>query len=184
MKKYETIDSIIDFWFSDDMAKQWFNSTPELDLKIKSNFEEIYQSAVNGELDHWQTSPLGCLALILLFDQFPLNMYRGKEQSFATESRSRAVAEQAINNSFDEKLSDQQKVFVYMPYMHSEDLEDQAKGIELYSKAGLKENLRFAKHHHDIVERFGRFPHRNKILGRTNTPEEEVYLNSKQAFLG
>ncbi len=184
MKKYTTIDSILDFWFSDEMTKQWFNSTPELDLKIKLNFEEIYQSAVDGKLDHWQTSPLGCLALILLFDQFPLNMYRGEKQCFATESRSREVAASAINNGFDAELSDQQKIFFYMPYMHSEDLKDQVKGIELYTKAGLKENLRFAKHHHDIVERFGRFPHRNKILGRTNTPEEAAYLSSKQAFRG
>jgi len=184
MAKQETIDSIIEFWFSNDIVKLWFNSNKELDLKIKSQFEPTYQLAVEGKLDDWQSSPLGCLALILLFDQFPLNMYRGSKESFATESRSREVAAVAIKKGFDRKLSNQQKVFCYMPYMHSEDLGDQAAAIELYAKAGLKENLRFAKHHYEIVERFGRFPHRNKILGRTNSSSEEEYLNSKQAFLG
>ena len=180
----KSIDSILDFWFSDNIKKYWFNSTDELDLEIKSIFEPTCQAAVDGQLDHWMTLPTGSLALILLFDQFPLHMYRGEKGSFASERRARDVALYVIENGSDLKLSDIQKKFCYMPFMHSEDLNDQAMSIELYSKAGLTDNLRFAKHHYDIVERFGRFPHRNKILGRANTAEEEHYLKSKHAFLG
>ena len=178
------LDSIIEFWFSDEFSKHWFNSTPALDCEIKSQFESTYILAIAGTLQHWQTSPSGCLALILLFDQIPLNMYRGQRECFAAESQSRDVASIAILKEFDKNLSDPEKKFVYMPYMHSEDITDQVKAIDLFSKAGLTENLKFARHHHDIVNRFGRFPHRNKILGRLNTAEEEEYLNSDQAFHG
>jgi len=184
MTERETPDSIIGFWFSKQVAKCWFNSTPELDQTIKSKFELTYQIAKEGSLAHWQTSPLGCLALILLFDQFPLNMYRGLSQCFATEAQAREISDIAISKCFDEELYDKQKVFVYMPYMHSENINDQNTAIELYTRAGLKDNLRFAMHHHGIVERFGRFPHRNKILGRKNTSDEDEYLKSDKAFLG
>jgi len=180
----KSIDSILDFWFSDNFKKYWFNSTAALDQEIKVLFESTYQAAVDGQLDDWMTLPTGSLALILLFDQFPLHMYRGEKESFATERQSRDVATVVITNSFDKKLSNLKKVFCYMPFMHSEDINDQAMAIELYSKAGLTDNLRFAKHHYDLVARFGRFPHRNNILGRTNTAEEEHYLQSKNAFLG
>ncbi len=184
MNSEETINSIIDFWFSEEIIKRWFNSTPELDLKIKSLFESTYQSAVDGNFNDWQTTPLGCLALILLFDQFPLNMYRGKLESFLTEAKSRDVAAIAIESNFDENLSKQQKTFMYMPFMHSENIDDQNKAIELFTKADLKDNLRYARHHHDIIKRFGRFPHRNKILERKNTADEDEYLKSGKAFLG
>ncbi len=184
MIKQDLLDSIIDFWFSAEIARHWFNSTPELDRDIKSRFEAAYHIAVGGELEHWQASPSGCLALILLFDQFPLNMYRGEKESFAAEAMSRDVAFLAITKGFDKKLAEQKKKFVYMPYMHSEDIKDQEMAIELFSKAGFTENLKYARHHHDIVDQFGRFPHRNKILGRLNTAEEEKYLKSEQAFLG
>jgi len=183
-RKLETIDSIINFWFSDDIEKHWFNSTEELDQDIKFQFECTYLAAVDKRFEHWQSSLAGCLALILIYDQFPLHMYRGNKKSFSTDEQSRAVAVVAINNSFDEKMSDKQKVFCYMPFMHSEELDDQVMAVDLYFKAGLTTNLRFAKHHHDLVARFGRFPHRNLILGRENTADEAEYLKSNHAFLG
>jgi len=178
------VGEIIQFWFSNDSRTHWFNSTPAFDQIIVSRFLTLYESAKNDELSEWVNDADGVLALIILLDQFPLNMFRGKAECFETEAESRRVANYAIEQGLDEALSDEQKAFLYMPLMHSENLLDQDKSIALYEKAGLNENVRFAKHHREIIKRFARFPHRNAILGRENTPEEVEYLNSEDAFLG
>jgi len=177
-------EQILEFWFKEIDRKVWFNSTPEFDAQLKERFERVYLSALNNELENWENSPQGSVALVIVLDQFPLNMYRGLPQSFSGESKSREVARRAIKNNFDLELPGEQKAFLYMPFMHSEDLGDQDLSVMLYSKAGLDHNLRFAKHHREIVRKFGRFPHRNKILGRESTEAEIAYLNSKEAFLG
>lgn len=175
---------IIDFWFSDEVHERWFNSTEAFDLQLTQRFEATLEQAGRGELDHWMQTAEGCLALVILLDQFPLNMYRGQARSFATEARSREVARVAIEKGFDRDLPSEQKSFLYMPFMHSEQLEDQELALKLFDQPGLEENLRFARHHHGIVARFGRFPHRNAALGRSNTEAEIEYLNSKEAFTG
>lgn len=179
-----TAEEIIDYWYSSEISKQWFASTAQLDTEIKSKYESLWQVATNGELDHWRANPQGCLALVIVLDQFPLNMYRNQPESFSTEAMSIDIARHAVKRKFDQALQPEQKTFLYMPFMHSEKLSDQNFSIELYSAAGLEENRRFAEHHRELIRRFGRFPHRNKILGRTSTPEEIEYLNSKQAFTG
>jgi len=179
-----TANSILDFWFDREVEKLWFNSNRDFDKKIQSLYEDTYQAGVDGLLKDWEESPKGVLALIILFDQFPLNMYRGNKKSFDAEAMSREIARKAIENNFDQQLTLSERSFLYMPFMHSENLEDQRASVSLFEKAGLKSNLRFAKHHQSIIQRFGRFPHRNKILGRGNTQEEEQYLNSEEAFLG
>lgn len=175
---------IVDFWFSDEIRKLWFNSTAEFDRLLCERFEETLRQAGRGELDHWMESPAGCLALVIVMDQFPLNMYRGDARSFATEARSREVASFAIDKGFDKTLPVGQQAFLYMPFMHSEDLADQELALELFAQPGMESNLRFARHHHAIVQTYGRFPHRNAALGRSNTAAEIEYLNSKQAFTG
>ena len=175
---------ILDFWFSDRIRKQWFSSTPALDQEIKERFEPFWEKAAAGELDAWRESAEGCLALVIIFDQLPLNMYRGDAKSFSTEAASRDVAHHAIHQGFDKELNKEQQAFLYMPFMHSELLEDQDLAVELFSAAGLEGNLHYAKHHRSIVQRFGRFPHRNAILGRESTPEELEYLSSDKAFKG
>lgn len=180
----ERPEAILSFWFAEENKSAWFNSTEETDQAIRTAFEATYISARDGKLQHWLETAQGCLALVILFDQFPLNMYRGKTESFATEQKARDVAEHAIGKGFDQTLSAEEKSFLYMPYMHSESLADQDKSIELFTAADLSNNIRFAHHHRDIVARYGRFPHRNEILGRINTPEEEEYLASPEAFQG
>jgi len=175
---------IIDFWFDEKNKPLWFNSNPVFDAELKEEFEDTYIAACDGELSDWEQQAEGLLALVILFDQFPLNMYRGDTKSFATEERSRSMAHQAIDKGWDKQLSNDQKAFLYMPFMHSEDLQDQDKGIFLFEQAGLKDNARFAHHHRDIIQRFGRFPHRNSILNRENTDAEKNYLISGEAFLG
>ena len=175
---------IIDFWFSDRVRELWFNSTPEFDRELREAYLQTWEQAKRGELDHWKQSAEGCLALIILLDQFPLNMFRDSAESYSTEAQSREVARHALQREFDRSLEDGQKAFLYMPFMHSEDLADQELALELFDQAGLESNLRFAHHHHDIVAKYGRFPHRNAALGRDSTEDEIEYLNSKEAFTG
>ena len=179
-----TLNELVEFWFSDEVSPYWFNSTDELDALLKNKYEELYQR--HNQIQEFSTidSPVTALALVILFDQIPLNIFRGKAQSFATEAMAREVAENAIAKGFDNALSDQQKMFLYLPYMHSENLADQDKSVELFENAGLSDNAKYARHHRKIVQRFGRFPHRNAILGRQSTSEEENYLASEGAFHG
>lgn len=175
---------IIDYWYSERIKKHWFSSTPELDNEIKNRYEKIWEKALVGELDEWQKTPEGCLALIIVLDQFPLNMYRGEAKSFQTESKAIEVALLAINNDFNKQLDIDKLLFLYMPFMHSENLEQQDLSVQLYSESNLTDNVKFAKHHREIIKRFGRFPHRNKILERKSTLEEDVYLSSEDSFKG
>jgi len=166
------------------MSERWFNSTPETDLLITEKYESLWSLGLEDKLSHWKQTPQGCLALILLFDQFPLNMFRGKPASFATEARAIEIALLGIEHAFDKKLAQSQLSFFYMPLMHSEQISHQNLSVEKFEEAGLKNNARFARHHRDIVEKFGRFPHRNRILQRESTQAEIEYLNSKDAFKG
>ena len=175
---------ILDFWFSDEVRKLWFKSTPEFDALLRERFETLWMRAQQGELDDWLQSATGCLALVIVLDQFPLNMFRGQAQSFASEAQSREVARLAIDKGFDRDLDPRSRAFLYMPFMHSEVLADQQLALQLFAQPGLEDNLRFARHHHDIIEKFGRLPHRNKALGRESSESEIAYLNSKQAFSG
>lgn len=175
---------ILDFWFAEATRKKWFNSTTEFDQQIREKYQALWQAARDGELVDWQDSAAGALALVILLDQFPLNMFRDKPESFSTEAMSREVAAQAIEAGLDQHMDDQQKAFLYLPFMHSEDLQDQNRSVALFEQAGLMDNLKWAKHHRDIVQRFGRFPHRNSILGRNSSQDELAYLNSENSFKG
>ncbi len=175
---------IIDFWFSEQTKPLWFNSTNDFDALLKEKYLTVYTDAKNLKLSDWQAEPLGALALVIILDQFPLNMFRGQPQSFETEALSRDIAEQAVNTGFDAELTTEQKAFLYMPYMHSENMADQEQSLILFNQGGLESNYRFAQHHYEIVKKFGCFPHRNKILGRNNTEAEIEYLNSDEAFKG
>lgn len=179
-----TPEEIIDYWYSPEISNHWFSSTPQLDDEIKTKYEALWQAAVNGEFDHWRETSQGCLALVIILDQFPLNMYRNQPEGFSTEAQSIEIARHAVEKGFDQALSSEQKAFLYMPFMHSEKLSDQDLSVRLFTEAGLKENQRFAEHHRALIQRFGRFPHRNRILGRESTPDEVEYLNSKAAFTG
>lgn len=180
----ETINDVLEFWYADENTKKWFNSTPEFDQEIKQRFEPLWELAAADQLPEWQDSPEGCLALCIVLDQFPLNMFRGDNKSFQTEAQSISVAKTAVENGFDNNIETDKVSFLYMPLMHSEALVDQELCVSCFEKRNLNDNLRFAKHHRDLILEFGRFPHRNEILGRTSTAEEIAYLNSKRAFTG
>jgi uncharacterized protein (DUF924 family) len=173
---------IIDFWFSETARAYWFRSTPEFDREVGSRFATTWSQARVGQLADWEQTAEGALALVLLLDQFPLNMFRDRPEGFSTEAASRAVAGRAIVRGLDASLPDTGKAFLYLPYMHSESLADQDRAVELFEQARLEDNLKWARHHREIVRRFGRFPHRNAILGRASTPEETAWLDSPEGF--
>jgi uncharacterized protein (DUF924 family) len=175
---------VLSFWFTERVRPLWFRSTPEFDEEIRQRFEVTWQAARDGLLDRWLNDGHGALALVIVLDQFPLNMYRDQAQSFSTEALAREVARHAIDQGWDRELDEAGKSFLYLPFMHSEKLADQDRSVALYQAAGMLDNLRFASHHREIVRRFGRFPHRNAALGRECTEEEREWLLSKEAFHG
>ena len=173
---------IIEFWFSDRIKNQWFSSTPELDKEIFRKYGSIFDDASIGMLDDWMNDPEGSLALIILLDQFPLNMFRGQAKSFQTERKAIEVAFNAINNKYDQKLERDKRVFLYMPFMHSESLQIHQQALLLFSEPDFGHTLTFEKQHFDIVKQFGRYPHRNEILGRSSTALEEQFLMQHEGF--
>ena len=179
---------ILNFWFGkpEDInygkpCKFWFVKSDEFDLKLKSQFQNLYEQAAIGELEVWQEQPLSCLALIITLDQFPRNMFRGLPQAFATDAQAKTYAQVAIAHQFDTQLIPVQRWFIYLPFEHSENLEDQKISIKLFdslrSHADSKTSIDYAYQHWEVIQKFGRFPHRNQILGRKNTPEEIEFLN-------
>jgi len=173
---------IIDYWFSEKSKQFWFASTPSIDKEITSRYETVWEKAASGGLSSWGETADGSVALIIILDQFPLNMFRGKAKGFKTESMAVEVALNAINNGFDEEMDNEKLLFLFMPLMHSENLDHQNLQVYLFEKYNF--NLEFSKHHRDLVKKFGRFPHRNEILGRMSTMEELDYLLSDNAFRG
>ena len=181
------MNEVLDFWFGRShspeygkVQKKWFEKNAEFDAEVRSRFMQQYELAASGHLDTWQDSPHNCLALILLLDQFPRNMFRGTPQAFATDSKALATAEYAVNNNFDRQLLTVQKWFIYLPFEHSENLEHQQKSVELFRQLSDDTDsdsvIEYAMKHLEIIQRFGRFPHRNQILGRETTPEEAEFL--------
>lgn len=162
------------------MRKVWFVKNPAFDQDIHSRFQLVYEQAVAGAFDDWQATAEGCLALVLLFDQFPRNMFRGTPQAFATDDRALAIAQKALTQGFDQALPVVQRWFLYMPFEHSENLEHQRRAVELFDP--LRNNpdaagtYSYAVKHLAVIEQFGRFPHRNQILGRASTPAEQAFL--------
>ncbi|HEU0016998.1 MAG TPA: DUF924 family protein [Methyloceanibacter sp.] len=171
-----SIDEILHFWFKELSRKDWFRKDEALDSTIASRFGAIYHDLRAGVPASWLDTPEGVLAAILVLDQFPRNMFRGDARAFATDEVALELAKRAIGEGWDIKLTRDQRVFLYMPFQHSEDRDEQARGIALYAMLGKPANLDFALRHQAVVDRFDRFPHRNAILGRPSTEEERSFL--------
>lgn len=171
-------EDILAFWFEDTAPQQWFLVNPDFDAEIRARFADKYDKAKLGILDDWRRDADGCLALCLLLDQFPRNMFRGTPEAFATDAKALVVAKYALSKGFDQVLSPVKRRFIYLPFEHSENLQDQRKSVELFEKMKKDDPLGYdyALKHLKVIEQYGRFPHRNKVLGRENTPDEEQYL--------
>ncbi|MGH7961653.1 MAG: DUF924 family protein [Candidatus Binatia bacterium] len=183
------IEEILFFWFGEarddkdyyeERSSIWFGADPQFDQEIRDRFASDYQAAAERKLMHGQDTPRGGLALIIVLDQFPRNMFRGEPRAFATDSLAREVATSLIQAGFGQQLLPVERSFVYMPFMHSEDLEDQQRSVALFRQLAQEReyinSVAYALRHWEIIERFGRFPHRNAILDRLSTPEELAFL--------
>jgi uncharacterized protein (DUF924 family) len=172
----ESAGDIVAFW-RDVGSERWFKQDTALDDEIRHRFFTAYEAAAAGRLSDWQRNAKGALALLILLDQFPRNMFRGTAQAFATDAQAHAVASRAILNGFDGADPDM-CTFFYLPFMHSEELADQERAIAFYRARNDADGLKWAELHADIIRRFGRFPHRNAALGRATTREEQAFLDS------
>jgi uncharacterized protein (DUF924 family) len=172
-----TPDQILAFWRAAGPDK-WFEPDDVFDGEIRAQFVPTYEAAARGALDHWQETADGVLALLVLLDQFPRNLFRGKARAYATDAQARAIADRALDRAIDREFPIEERQFFYLPFMHSEDLADQECCVALYRNSDDAQGLRHAEIHADIIRRFGRFPHRNRALGRATTPEEQAFLDS------
>jgi uncharacterized protein (DUF924 family) len=172
-----TASDVVGFWLEAGYDK-WFNQNDAFDAEIGRRFRATHEAAARGELTEWERTAGGALALLILLDQFPRNMFRGLARTYATDRQARAVADRAIAQGFDTAVDPSCRGFFYLPFMHSEERVDLDRCERLYEAAGDEDGLKYARHHRDIVARFGRFPHRNAMLGRATTAEEQAFLDA------
>lgn len=168
--------SIIKFWFEELTPQNWFENNPELDALIKSRFSSVLEQATRCELFNWRDHAHGRLAEIIVLDQFSRNVYRNTPQAFAQDPLALALAQEAIRLEVDNELTSEQRSFLYMPFMHSESRLIHVEAEKLFQLPGLENNYDFELKHKAIIDQFGRYPHRNAILGRESTPEEVEFL--------
>jgi uncharacterized protein (DUF924 family) len=191
---------VLDFWFGEDdlpaaerekFSARWFARDDAFDERIRSRFSALIDAAIAGELDGWQQSPSSWLALLLLLDQFPRNIHRDSAMAFAGDVRAQRIALAGIARGDDQAIPAERRAFAYLPLEHSEDLSLQQHSVRLFDAlaavgespdARYVQYLDYARRHWDVIRRFGRFPHRNKVLGRTSTPEEQAYLDAGGGF--
>ena len=175
-------DTVLDFWFAGpDPARKWFTKDPAFDAEIRSKFDALRAEAASGALDAWRSTARGSLALIVLLDQFSRNMFRDDPRAFETDGQALAITRELLASGKLDELTLQQRSIALMPLMHSEDRDVQRESVAQFGKladadAAYKSSLDYAKMHADIIERFGRFPHRNAVLGRETTAEEKEFL--------
>lgn len=178
----KTPQDVRDFWFSAEMQPYWFKKSDEIDRRIIQLFGPTYEAAYGGHLQDWAQNALDSLALVIVLDQFPRNMFRGSPRSFESNDHALAEARHALDKGYDQECDETTRQFFYLPFMHSEDLADQERSVALYEALGNDHSLHFAREHRDIVARFGRFPHRNAVLGRENLAEEAEFLKTHSGF--
>ena len=167
---------IIEFWFDEIEKSQWWVKDENFDELIRKRFLEVHHQAIQCELFSWRETSLGALAEIIVLDQFSRNMFRNLPESFAYDQLALALAQSAIARGMDTELSTEKRNFLYMPFMHSESLAIHSVAESLFTKLGVSSSIEYEQKHKEIIEKFGRYPHRNQILGRVSTPEEVEFL--------
>ncbi|ELO1779295.1 DUF924 domain-containing protein [Vibrio fluvialis] len=168
--------SVLTFWFNELTPEMWWKKDVSLDDQIRDRFTSLHEQAVKGELFHWRQCPQGALAEVIVLDQFSRNIFRDTPKAFAQDPQALTLAQFAIEKGFHKQLTKSEQVFLYLPFMHSESRLIHAAAMDLYSELGEQVNLDFEMQHKAIIERFGRYPHRNAILGRQSTAEELEFL--------
>ena len=176
------VKEVLSFWFGELEPKQWFSSTKEIDDQIRTRFGHLIDEiSVNPPAEAY-SDPRTALAAVIVLDQFPRNIFRGTSRAFATDELALRIATQAVDNRLDGKLEPQERLFLHLPFEHSEVSADQDRSVMLYEALGMEEPLRYAVEHRDIIRRFGRFPHRNAVLGRESTEEELAFMKEHAGY--
>ena len=176
MKNPARIEEVLKFWFDDLSPDDWFKSDEAVDGHIRERFQELHETLREQVPETWRNSARGCLAAVIVLDQFSRNMYRGASRAFASDGAALSLAKEALARGFDRELSMDERKFLYMPFEHSENPAEQERSIELFSTLESELDLDYARRHKEIIDRFGRFPHRNAVLGRISTPEEIEFI--------
>lgn len=174
MTKNGWAGDILDFWFEELTPEDWYTGKAETDEAIRNRFLPLYREFLAAPPEEARTDPDAALACVILFDQFPRNMFRGHADQFATDHLALAIARAAIERGYDDGMASERRGFLYMPFQHSEELQDQIQSLLLFTALGDPEMLHYARLHHDVIQRFGRFPHRNEVLGRKPTAMERA----------
>ena len=179
-----SLEDVLSFWFVETSPKQWFQISPSFDEQVRERFLDLFHFAEQGFCDDWAMSADGAMALTLIFDQFPRTMFRDTMEAYQTDDKALSVVDRAIERGFDQLFIPLKRRFFYLPYEHSEDIERQHRCVALFDAMKEEEPLAYgyAVRHLQVIEQFGRFPHRNKILGRVSTPEEIKYLDDHGGF--
>ena len=167
---------ILAFW-REAGRDRWYTRNDAFDAEVRRRYHDLWRKAAAGEMSSWEASDDGALALVIVLDQFPRNMFRDDVLAYSSDHMAREAAGRAISRGADARIDPGLREFLYMPFMHSEHLPDQTHCVELFRKSGNPENLKYAEQHADIIERFGRFPHRNRVLGRATTSDEQAFLD-------
>jgi len=175
-------ERVLHFWFSEVGEQGWFVRNPALDAEIGTRFAALHQHLSIGAIDHLDATPRVYLAAVIVLDQFSRNMFRDTARAFAADPLALSIAQRALQAGFDQQLDSRQRLFMYLPYEHSEDLAMQLRSLQLFKDLADASLIGYAQQHHDIIARFGRFPHRNAILGRASTAEELEFLKQHPGF--
>src|ERR1700743_631560 len=170
------------FWFPERTPDDWFGASPALDETVRIRFGALYTAMRAAPPAFTTLDAQGHLGAVIVFDQFPRNMFRGTAQAFATDPPALALARDAVARGLDADMNAQELQFLYLPFSHSEDAAMQAQAVELFAKPGLENALEYAREHKAVIDRFGRFPYRNRALGRVTTPDEEAFLKTKPSW--
>ena len=176
MKNPARIEEVLKFWFDELSPDDWFKSDETVDSHIRERFGELHEALQEQVPQSWRSDARAYLAAVIVLDQFPRNMYRGASRAFATDDAALSLAKEALVRGFDRELSIVERKFLYMPFEHSENSAEQARSIELFGTLGNELDLDYARRHKEIIDRFGRFPHRNAALGRISSPEEIEFI--------
>ncbi len=179
----DTKQEVLNFWFEETKPQQWFQKSEAFDKHIKDRFETAYKMATEDLCTDWAKDAHGALALIIVLDQFPRNMFRDTPLAFATDHKALLIAKEAVHKGFDQILEPMKRRFIYLPFEHSENIEDQRQSVDFFKSMKEEDPVGYdyAVKHMEVIEKFGRFPHRNKILGRRSTQEEIEFLNHSES---
>lgn len=178
----EEAREVLDYWYTALTPEQWWKRDDAVDEEVRGRFADVYARLAKNVPEHWLSSPLGRLAAVIVLDQFPRNMFRDDPRAYATDHTALEIASETVRAGDDQRLTPEQRSFLYMPFQHSEDGAIQARSVELFRSLGDAEQLDFAQKHKQVIDRFGRFPHRNAVLGRETTLEEEAFLKEPGLF--